>query len=155
MAWLENPMGHPVVAHKDHNRKNNTVNNLCWATHKENLLMSAVDGRLNYKKPKGFGNGAKNSSAKIVVFAGVEYETIKDLQKAHPELTGINFEFAVLSGIVKYAKRKRGQYKNAKPFVVDGVVYRTLAECSFATGTPCSTISKRLKNGVYFYLKDL
>lgn len=35
-AFLPNPDNHPVVNHKDHDRSNNKVENLEWASHKDN-----------------------------------------------------------------------------------------------------------------------
>ena len=36
MAFIDNPENKPIAHHKDHNKRNNTVDNLMWATHSEN-----------------------------------------------------------------------------------------------------------------------
>ena len=36
-AFLDNPDGHTEVDHKDRNKRNNSVENLRWLTHKENM----------------------------------------------------------------------------------------------------------------------
>ena len=37
-AFIDNPDNKPIAHHKDHNKLNNTVDNLEWATHKENTV---------------------------------------------------------------------------------------------------------------------
>lgn len=37
-AFLPNPEGKKVVHHKDHNKANNNIENLQWATHSENTI---------------------------------------------------------------------------------------------------------------------
>lgn len=37
-TFIDNPNNLPVVHHKDHNRKNNNVNNLEWTTQQKNIL---------------------------------------------------------------------------------------------------------------------
>lgn len=37
LAWLPNPEGKPEVHHKDEDKTNNSVGNLAWITHEENM----------------------------------------------------------------------------------------------------------------------
>lgn len=38
LAYIDNPEGKPYINHIDSNRKNNTISNLEWCTHSENML---------------------------------------------------------------------------------------------------------------------
>lgn len=49
-AWIPNPDNKPEVHHLDHNRKNNSLNNLQWVTHAENNQASWDRG--NRPKPQ-------------------------------------------------------------------------------------------------------
>lgn len=48
--FLPNPEKKPCVGHKDHDRSNNTVDNLYWCTHAENTQHGVRDGKINAKK---------------------------------------------------------------------------------------------------------
>ena len=50
MAFIPNPENKPCVGHKDHNKANNTVENLYWCTHAENTQHGVRDGKINAKK---------------------------------------------------------------------------------------------------------
>jgi hypothetical protein len=39
-AWIENPKNLPIVDHIDRNKQNNTLSNLRWVSHQENVLNS-------------------------------------------------------------------------------------------------------------------
>ena len=52
-AFLDNPNNKREVAHKNHVRSDNRVENLQWATRKENIQMSVQDDRLiSIPRPK-------------------------------------------------------------------------------------------------------
>lgn len=48
--FIPNPENKPCVGHKDHDRSNNTVDNLYWCTHAENTQHGVRDGKINAKK---------------------------------------------------------------------------------------------------------
>jgi hypothetical protein len=51
-AFLDNPQGKREVAHLNHDRADNRVENLQWATRTENMQMSVADDRLlNVPRP--------------------------------------------------------------------------------------------------------
>lgn len=45
IAFVDNPYNKSVVNHIDHNRKNNSINNLEWCTQSENVLHAVKFGR--------------------------------------------------------------------------------------------------------------
>lgn len=49
-AFIPNPENKPCVNHKDFNRHNNSVKNLEWVTHKENIRYSMYAGRIRLLK---------------------------------------------------------------------------------------------------------
>lgn len=49
-VFLENPDNLPQVGHKDHNKENNSVENLYWTTQKQNTADGIEAGRINSKK---------------------------------------------------------------------------------------------------------
>jgi hypothetical protein len=48
MAFIPNPESKPCVNHIDHNRANNSLDNLEWVTHKENIAHCIKSGRANF-----------------------------------------------------------------------------------------------------------
>lgn len=50
IAFLDNPENLPQVGHKDHQRDNNSLENLEWITQKNNTRDGILAGRINAKK---------------------------------------------------------------------------------------------------------
>lgn len=49
-AFLENPNEFPQVGHKDHDKENNSVENLYWTSQSQNTRDGVAAGRINSKK---------------------------------------------------------------------------------------------------------
>ena len=52
LAFIPNPLNHPLVHHKDGNKKNNCVDNLMWATYSENAKFAVASGTVFNPNPK-------------------------------------------------------------------------------------------------------
>lgn len=52
-AFIPNPLNKPHINHKDNNPYNNTVNNLEWVSHSENMVHAEKQGRLKISQMKG------------------------------------------------------------------------------------------------------
>jgi len=65
MAFIPNPDNKPCIDHKDGNRANNNVDNLCWVTHKENSNNPLTLKRLS-ESQKGKARKHKNGHSKPV-----------------------------------------------------------------------------------------
>ena len=51
MTYLENPNNLPEVNHKDFDRTNNSLDNLEWISHEDNMLHSKINNRFKSDKP--------------------------------------------------------------------------------------------------------
>lgn len=51
MTYLDNPENLIEVNHKDFNRQNNSLDNLEWVSHNDNMLYSKIQGRFKSEKP--------------------------------------------------------------------------------------------------------
>ena len=71
-AYLENPNGYTDINHKDENKKNNTLSNLEWCSHKYNCNY----GQRNKKKV--YGITMLNDSEYVVC-----YNSVKEAAEAH------------------------------------------------------------------------
>lgn len=49
LAWIPNPENKSEVHHKDENKSNNSVKNLAWVTHQENMHEGTALGRMTDK----------------------------------------------------------------------------------------------------------
>lgn len=94
LVYLPNPDNKPYVCHKDNNPLNNSVINLYWGTHKENMDQAVHDKRMG--KPKG-----KNSPH----FKGTE------IQRSYiPRLKIAGFSFREISEILNLSVTRVKDY---------------------------------------------
>lgn len=88
IAFIPNPDNLPQVSHKDESRTNNSVDNLEWATRKDNCNMPLRKERLSKKCFRSYGKdnyfygkhfcGGENPSAMSVECDGRIFDCIKD-----------------------------------------------------------------------------
>ena len=64
-AFLENPNEFPQVGHKDHDKENNSVENLYWTSQSQNTRDGIAAGRINSKK-RGKTNKFSHSDIKFI-----------------------------------------------------------------------------------------
>ena len=64
-AFIENPLNKPCINHKDGNKLNNSVDNLEWVTHQENVIHEYATGLC--KGPRGELCGTHKLTEKQVV----------------------------------------------------------------------------------------
>lgn len=58
LTYLDNPEKKPFVNHLDHNKANNTAENLAWCTHLENIRHDWANGK---REAQGFGTDNGNN----------------------------------------------------------------------------------------------
>jgi len=71
-TFISNPDNKPCIDHKDNNRTNNHIDNLRWATKRENVINSKIS--------------SKNSSG----YKGVSYDKKNNKWKARININGVN-----------------------------------------------------------------
>lgn len=87
-AFIPNPSHKKTVHHKDHNKSNNKLINLCWATHSENLIFYRLSGgevkraKLNADKAKEIKGLILEGRdrASIAIKYGVSVTAIRNIQ---------------------------------------------------------------------------
>ena len=102
IAFIPNPENKPCVDHINNNTSDNNINNLRWATHKEN--------NYNQKLSKANTSGVK----------GVHYDKRKTKWRAQIQLDGINIHIGYFDTIeeakqarIKRANKAFGVFTNA------------------------------------------
>jgi len=70
-TFIDNPLGLPVVNHKDFNKLNNRANNLEWCTYKYNLEYSGTIKRANIATSKAIKQITVNTNQIIKAFNSI------------------------------------------------------------------------------------
>lgn len=60
-AYIPNPLNLPEINHKDSDKSNNSIHNLEWCTHQQNIQHSWNNGRKRYKGAEHWLTGKKTS----------------------------------------------------------------------------------------------
>jgi len=82
-AWIPNPLNRPMVNHLDNDPKNNKMENLEWATAKENHLHSIRQGRQPHQDgEKCWKHKLKADEVRFILSAANEHQDLKILPLA-------------------------------------------------------------------------
>jgi hypothetical protein len=92
-TFIPNPENKPCVDHIDRVRTNNNVDNLRWATHRENCFNRSTKNKSGYTGVHCIPNGKWKASLSIngKTYSGT-FETIEEAIKYRTELEKIHFK---------------------------------------------------------------
>ncbi len=116
-AFIPNPNNLPIVHHKDHNRLNNSLNNLTWSTHENNVKEASKAGRLDKKyatmKPQ------KSRPIEIVP----QYYTDKNFNPKDEtwiEMNGYEkyYKISNYGRVLSYVKKYKNGFKLLRPKIL-------------------------------------
>jgi len=119
LAFIENPQGKPMVNHLDNDPKNNRVENLEWATSKENMAHSVRQGRqVHQDGEKCWKHVLKAEDVKRIFSFQMKHPTMRqlpmarELQAEFPQVK-VDSIRDILKG--KCWKSLRSEFCQAKP----------------------------------------
>lgn len=124
MTYLDNPNNYNEINHKDFNRQNNSLDNLEWVSHNDNILYSKIANRFKTEKPYRKAYTFTN------VFNGKSFTIIgiKNVAKH------FNFKDSSITALKKHINTgeyvKTGILKNLRIDSVDLKVQRLEQTCS-------------------------
>lgn len=90
ICFISNPNNLPEVNHKDYNRTNNSVDNLEWVSHKDNVNYSSDNGRYKNAVAGEINGRAKTSNEearKIRNLYNQGYRIMDIIKILHPDLS--------------------------------------------------------------------
>lgn len=90
LAFIPNPDGKEEVNHKDGNKWNNTLSNLEWVTHAENMKHASINGLTGGLPRPGSSNPSATLDENEVRVIRKRYVQEKITQRELAELFGVN-----------------------------------------------------------------
>jgi hypothetical protein len=126
-AWLPNPNDYPIVHHRDHNKHNNSVENLEWSTQSNNIRAAIEAGHHN----GGFKRGTKHHSGKFTDEQIRWMFRLKEVGYSYTELLEIfgsnrGYISQVLNGLRRTLKEDKPGFQTfCKPMQVAAVCPQT------------------------------